>query len=132
MSDAFGRAIRDWYHDAMDEPLVYRDGAETSEHPIEEYYFGEFQDGASGAWLERWLDGPLIDLEPIADRVGSWLQRVADHIRGPSSGGDASPSEAPGNQRAPPNQDDRNAREGIDDQGAPRDREDSPSRRGGW
>ncbi|WP_231188354.1 hypothetical protein [Haladaptatus sp. DYF46] len=42
-SDPYGRAIRDYSLDQQTEPLIERCGDETREHPIEEYYFGEFE-----------------------------------------------------------------------------------------
>lgn len=61
--DPFGRAIRDHYHGDQDEPLIQRDGEETLEHPIEQFYFSDFSaDDEQGEWLESWLDGPLLDI----------------------------------------------------------------------
>ncbi len=39
-TDPFGRAIRDHYLGERTGPLVDRDGDETREHAIEEWYFG--------------------------------------------------------------------------------------------
>lgn len=88
MPDAFGRAIRDWYREEQDEPLVQRDGEDVVDHPIEQYYFGEFEDGPQGNWLESWLDGPLLDLGAGAGRDTLHFQRrfetvaieVSDHL----------------------------------------------------
>lgn len=69
MPDAFGRAIRDWHRGEQDEPLLQRDGEEFIEHPIEAYYFGDFDaDSDYGTWLQSWLDGPLLDLGAGAGR----------------------------------------------------------------
>ena len=58
--DPFGRALRDHYHGERTEPLVQRDGEETLEHPIEEFYFGDT--GELTEWLAQRLDGPLLDM----------------------------------------------------------------------
>lgn len=60
---AFGSALRDHYLGERSSPLLARDGMETREHPIEEFYF-EAVDPADGRtrWLERHLEGPLVDL----------------------------------------------------------------------
>jgi len=62
--DPYGRAIRDHHEGEREEPLLDVDGAETREHPIERFYFGEFapETDPNGEWLTGWLDGPLIDL----------------------------------------------------------------------
>ena len=39
--DPFGHATRDHHEGNRAEPLVDRDGSETREHAIEEWYFGE-------------------------------------------------------------------------------------------
>lgn len=62
MPDAFGRAVRDHHLGERTEPLVQRDGEETEEHPIEQFYFEEFDLDEHTQWLESWLDGPLLDL----------------------------------------------------------------------
>ena len=88
MPDAFGRAIRDWHRGEQDEPLLQRDGEEVIEHPIEDY-FGDFDaESDNGAWLESWLDGPLLDLGAGAGRDTLHLQErfetvaveVSDHL----------------------------------------------------
>jgi hypothetical protein len=64
-ADPFGRALRDHHRGEREAPLVVRDGAETREHPVEEFYFGERDpDAPATAWLDDWLlrDGPLVDL----------------------------------------------------------------------
>ncbi|WP_276260842.1 methyltransferase domain-containing protein [Haloglomus litoreum] len=61
MPDPFGRAVRDHHEGTRESPLVQRDGAETFEHPIEAFYFGEF-DPEEDPWLAEALDGPLVDL----------------------------------------------------------------------
>lgn len=60
MADPFGRAIQDHYHGTRSEPLVQRDGEQTLEHPIEQFYF-EYEYG-DDPWLESRLDGPLLDM----------------------------------------------------------------------
>ena len=69
MADAFGRAIRDHHRGERTEPLYQGDGGETREHPIEEFYFTEFDpESDAGAWLASRLDGPLVDLGAGAGR----------------------------------------------------------------
>lgn len=69
MPDAFGRAIRDWHFDELDAPCIQRDGEQTREHPIEDFYFKDFAtDSDRGRWMESWLDGPTIDLGAGAGR----------------------------------------------------------------
>ncbi|QKG94088.1 class I SAM-dependent methyltransferase [Halorubrum salinarum] len=67
MTDAFGRAIRDHHRGERTAPLRQGDGEETREHPIEAFYFTEF-DPESDAWLASRLDGPLVDLGAGAGR----------------------------------------------------------------
>ncbi|WP_134669889.1 class I SAM-dependent methyltransferase [Halorussus marinus] len=71
MSDPFGRAIRDHYRGEREAPLVDRDGERTREHPIERWYFGEFE---GDEWLESHLDGPLIDMGAGAGRDALYFQ----------------------------------------------------------
>lgn len=80
MPQAFGTAIRNWFHDERDAPLLYRDGAETSEHPIEEYYFGDFQDSQAGDWIDGWVEGPLVDLGAGAGRDTLHFQKRYETI----------------------------------------------------
>ncbi|WP_132058321.1 class I SAM-dependent methyltransferase [Halorussus amylolyticus] len=89
MPDPFGRAIRDFHRGEQDEPLIQRDGEQTLDHPIERFYFGEF-DAAdeSGAWLDSRLDGPLLDVGAGAGRHTLHFQErfetvaveVSDHL----------------------------------------------------
>jgi len=74
MPDAFGRAIRDHWRGERSEPLIQRDGDETDEHPIEEYYFEAFDGSGHGEWLESWLDGPLLDIGAGAGRHALYFQ----------------------------------------------------------
>lgn len=89
MADAFGRALRDFHRGEQDEPLLQRDGQEVLEHPIDEFYFGEFDpESEYGAWLDSWLDGPLIDVGAGAGRDALYFQEqfetvaieVSDHL----------------------------------------------------
>lgn len=83
--DPFGRAIRDHHLGERDEPLVDRDGDETREHSIEEWYFGVFE---GDDFLERWLDGPLLDMGAGVGRHALYFQErfetvaieVSDHL----------------------------------------------------
>lgn len=87
--DPFGRAIRDHYLGEQDEPLVDRNSDETREHPIKRFYFGEFTpDDEPKAWLESWLDGPLLDMGAGVGRHALYFQEqfetvateVSDHL----------------------------------------------------
>jgi SAM-dependent methyltransferase len=59
--DPFGRALRDHHHGEREEPLIQRDGEETLEHPIEQFYFGEYT-GQWADWFDTHLEGPLLDM----------------------------------------------------------------------
>ena len=76
MSDPFGRAIRDHHRGDRTAPLVQRDGEETRDHPIEEFYFGEFDPERSDhAWVAERLDGgPLLDAGAGAGRDALYFQ----------------------------------------------------------
>lgn len=69
MADAFGRAVRDHHRGERTEPLYQGDGEAVREHPIEAFYFAEFDpDDEAGSWLASRLDGPLVDLGAGAGR----------------------------------------------------------------
>ena len=73
--DPFGRAIRDHHRGERDEPLVDRDGAESREQPIEEFYFGEFDpESERGARTASWLSGPLLDIGAGVGRDALYFQ----------------------------------------------------------
>ena len=75
MADAFGHAIRDWHLDDLVGPLCDRDGEEVREHPIEDFYFDPVDPTAEyTAWLESWLDGPMVDLGAGAGRDALYFQ----------------------------------------------------------
>ena len=75
MAEPFGRAVRDHHRGERDEPLIQRDGEETREHPIEQFYFTEFTaESETGRWLESYLDGPLLDLGAGAGRHALYFQ----------------------------------------------------------
>ncbi|WP_418279889.1 class I SAM-dependent methyltransferase [Halorubrum sp. DTA98] len=74
MSDAFGRAIRDHHRGERTEPLLHRDGGDTTEHPIEAFYFSEFDPDADDGWLTSWLRGPLVDLGAGTGRHALYFQ----------------------------------------------------------
>ena len=63
MPDVYGRAIRDWYYDAMDAPLRECDGETTREHPIERFYFTDVDpNDPFRQWWDDHLSVPLVDL----------------------------------------------------------------------
>ncbi|WP_135851577.1 methyltransferase domain-containing protein [Halorussus salinus] len=81
MGDPFGRAVRDHSRGERDEPLIQRDGEETREHPIEQFYFTEFTaESDPGRWLESYLDGPLLDLGAGAGRHALYFQEKFETV----------------------------------------------------
>ncbi|PSQ54406.1 SAM-dependent methyltransferase [Halobacteriales archaeon SW_12_67_38] len=73
--DPFGRAIHDHHRGERNEPLVDRDGEERRDHPIEAFYFGEFDpESEADAWRASWLDGPLLDIGAGAGRDTLYFQ----------------------------------------------------------
>jgi len=88
--DPYGRAIRDHHEGEREAPLRDIDGAEVREHPIERFYFGEFDPETTpdGEWLIERLDGPLVDLGAGAGQHALYFQRrvetvaleVSDHL----------------------------------------------------
>ena len=84
--DPFGRALRDHYHGERTEPLIQRDGEETLEHPIEEFYFDD--GGELTEWLDERLDGPLLDMGAgsgthalcFQERVKTVAIEVSEHL----------------------------------------------------
>jgi SAM-dependent methyltransferase len=77
-TDPFGRALRDHYHGERTEPLIQRDGEETLEHPIEEFYFGG--DGELSEWLAQRLDGPLLDMGAGSGTHALFFQERAETV----------------------------------------------------
>lgn len=75
--DPFGHAIRDHYLGEREERLIDRDGTETREHKIEEWYFGDHQDDA---WRDAWMDGPLIDLGAGVGRDALYYQEQFETV----------------------------------------------------
>jgi SAM-dependent methyltransferase len=83
--DPFGRAIRDFARGEQDEPLYQcGDGSgHDREHPIEAFYFGEFDpDSEANAWLLDRLDpdGPVLDMGAGAGRHSLYLQDRAGTV----------------------------------------------------
>ena len=80
--DAFGRAVRDHHRGDLEGPLYQVDGPERHEHPIEAFYFGEF-DPATNAdhrWFAERLDGPLVDLGAGAGRHALHFQEQFETV----------------------------------------------------
>ena len=75
--DPFGRAIRDYYWGNQDEPLIDRDGEETREHSIEQWYLGEHE---PAAWRDSWMKGPLLDMGAGAGRDALYYQDRFDTV----------------------------------------------------
>lgn len=80
-TDPFGRAVRDHYGGEQTAPLIQRDGETTIEHPIEAFYFEEV-DGTSEktAWIERHLDGPLLDIGAGVGRHALYFQKQFETV----------------------------------------------------
>ncbi|WP_248908886.1 class I SAM-dependent methyltransferase [Halocatena marina] len=76
-TDPFGRAIRDHYLGNRDEPLIDRDGDETREHSIEQWYFGEHDEDA---WRDSWMEGPLLDMGAGAGRDALYYQEQFETV----------------------------------------------------
>ena len=77
MSDPYGRAIRDFHRGEQTEPLIDRDGDESREHAIEEYYFGEH---TPEEWFEPRVDGPLLDIGAGAGRDALYFQERVETV----------------------------------------------------
>jgi hypothetical protein len=74
-ADPFGRAIHDFHHDEQDNPLIQRDGEWAREHPIEAFYFGEFdEENERSRFITSWVDGPLLDMGAGAGRDTLYFQ----------------------------------------------------------
>ncbi|MFB6234926.1 MAG: methyltransferase domain-containing protein [Halopenitus sp.] len=80
--DAFGRAIRDHHRGDLTDPLYQVDGPERREHPLEAFYFTEFdpEDNESHRWLAERLDGPLVDLGAGAGRHALYFQEQFETV----------------------------------------------------
>ncbi|WP_254822839.1 methyltransferase domain-containing protein [Haloglomus halophilum] len=79
MSDPFGRAVRDHHEGARESALVQRDGTETLDHPIDDFYFSTY-DAEADPWLADALDGPLLDLGSGAGRRALAFQRQFETV----------------------------------------------------
>lgn len=75
--DPFGHAIRDHYRGERTEPLIDRDGAETREHTIDDWYFDEYQ---HDEWFESWIDGPVLDMGAGVGRETLYFQDYFETI----------------------------------------------------
>lgn len=76
-TDPFGRAIRDHYLGNRDVPLIDRDGDETREHSIEQWYFGEHN---GDGWRDSWMEGPLLDMGAGAGRDALYYQEQFETV----------------------------------------------------
>ncbi|MFB6255353.1 MAG: class I SAM-dependent methyltransferase, partial [Haloplanus sp.] len=72
MPDPFARALRDHDRGERDAPLLVHGDDESRVHPVEEFYFAA--DGNALRWIERWLDGPLLDLGAGVGRDAWYFQ----------------------------------------------------------
>lgn len=78
-TDPFGRAIRDHHLGEQEEPLVCREGDETLEHPIEQFYFGTFDPPDDHLFVEP-LDGPLLDMGAGVGQHALHFQKEFDTV----------------------------------------------------
>ncbi|MGZ0747184.1 methyltransferase domain-containing protein [Haloparvum sp. AD34] len=80
--DAFGRAIRDHHRGNLADPLYQVDGSERREHPIEQFYFTEFdpETSADHRWFAERLEGPLVDLGAGAGRHALYFQEQFETV----------------------------------------------------
>jgi hypothetical protein len=74
--DPHGRALRDHYLGERTEPLVDRDGEESREHAIEEWYFGDH----GGGWRDAWMEGPLLDMGAGVGRDALYYQQQFETV----------------------------------------------------
>lgn len=75
MTDTFGRALADHYRGERTAPLIQRDGEERLEHPIEEFYFTDFDPAEHPeSWMAEHLSGPLVDLGAGVGRHSLYFQ----------------------------------------------------------
>jgi len=73
MVDPFGRAVEDHHRGERAAPLLQCDGPDRQVHPIEAFYFTGPDEGEL-AWLERWVEGPLLDVGAGAGRLALAFQ----------------------------------------------------------
>lgn len=80
--DAFGRAIRDHHRGDLSGPLYQVDGPERREHPIEQFYFTEFdpETNEDHRWFAERLAGPLVDLGAGAGRHALHFQEQYETV----------------------------------------------------
>lgn len=76
MADPFGRALLAHHRDERDQPLLQRDGEETLEHPIEEFYFGD----PDREWLTATFDPPVLDVGAGTGRDALVLQEMGETV----------------------------------------------------
>jgi len=77
MADPFGRAIRDHHLGRRSEPLIDRDGDETREHAVEDFYFGTYE---GGDWLDGRVEGPLLDMGAGVGRDTLYFQERTEAV----------------------------------------------------
>jgi hypothetical protein len=80
MADAFGKALLDHHRGERDDPLVQRDGDETLAHPVEDFYFGEFDDEPGAEWVDSRVEGPLLDVGAGAGRDALHFQNEFETV----------------------------------------------------
>lgn len=80
MSSPFAQAIYDAHFGEQRGPLLAHDGDETEEHSLD-HYFAEFSPEAGhGAWLESWLNGPMLDMGAGAGRHARYFQEQFETV----------------------------------------------------
>ena len=73
VTDPFGRALRDHHLGERERPLVCRDGEQSLDHPIQQFYFEPFDPPADHRF-HRYLRGPLLDMGAGVGRHARYFQ----------------------------------------------------------
>jgi hypothetical protein len=80
MADAFGRALLDHYHGEREQLLYQCDGDRVKTHPVGDFYFDDFETEPGAEWIDRRLNGPLVDLGAGAGRDTLHFQRCFETV----------------------------------------------------
>jgi hypothetical protein len=79
-TDPWGRAIRDCHDGEQSHPLIQREGNEAREHSTEKYFEEFAPETENRAWLESWLDGPLLDIGAGAGALALYYQQQFETV----------------------------------------------------
>lgn len=80
MAEPFPQALHDFHFGDQRGALVARNGEETEEHTLDLYFSEYSAAGNEGAWLESWLDGPLLDMGAGAGRHALYFQQQFETV----------------------------------------------------